>query len=110
MEVSKEFTPGQHNFVVVYPKGYQVRTPPAADSVIRIIDPWLFLYPGVYTTSTYRKVTGSPTNLYQGYSVDCVGKDDSDCLEKRKKKTEEYRRRLRERNRGLDAYRRWGHF
>jgi len=46
---------GQHNFMVLYPKGYSPPEHPGleSDSVIRILDPWPNIRPGVYTTTSY---------------------------------------------------------
>jgi hypothetical protein len=43
---------GQHNFVVIYPKGYDVISP-QNDGVMLIFDPWLTIQPMVYANDEY---------------------------------------------------------
>jgi hypothetical protein len=71
LESTLGITAGQHNFTVVYPKGYTPSNTPGSDPVIRVADPWHTLLPSVYTTSGYQQTTGK--------RVDAIGPNFSDC-------------------------------
>ena len=52
--------PLEHNYLVVWARGYKVSQPPASDPAIVLLNPWIKIAPEVFTTKTH---PAPPTNL-----------------------------------------------